>query len=198
MLPSDRVLQQQYRAKNYQVYSQLIHTLTQAEKHAELLMKNHHKHPVGSAPLPEVHNVQKNAKNKKFNGTTPKNKFGKRKHNKGQRPNSYKRNKDNARSKNDNKCHRCGDFSHFSKNCSAPKHLVALYQKSLKESKHPGGTRYETHFNLASEIVKDKGCSHKKPKEQENNNTLHIEEKIPSTDNMLIDFGSGDMFGDMD
>ena len=198
MLPSDRVLQQQYRAKNYQVYSQLIHTLTQAEKHAELLMKNHHKHPVGSAPLPEVHNVQKNAKNKKFNGTTPKNKFGKRKHNKGQRPNSYKRNKDNARSKNDNKCHRCGDFSHFSKNCSAPKHLVALYQKSLKESKHPGGTRYETHFNLASEIVNDKGCSHKEPKEQENNNTLHVEEKIPSTDNMLIDFGSGDMFGDMD
>ena len=87
MLPSDRVLQQQYRAKNYQVYSQLIHTLTQAEKHAELLMKNHHKHPVGSVPLPEVHNVQKNAKNKRFNGTTPKNRFGKHKHNKGQRPN---------------------------------------------------------------------------------------------------------------
>ena len=79
MLPSDRVLQQQYRAKNYQVYSQLIHTLTQAKKHAELLMKNHHKHPIGSTPLPEVHNVQKNAKNKKFNGTTPKNRFGKRK-----------------------------------------------------------------------------------------------------------------------
>ena len=79
-------------------------------------MKNHHKHPVGSAPLPEVHNVQKNAKNKKFNGTTPKNRFGKSKHNKGKRPNSYKRNKDNARSKNDNKCHSCDNFSHFAKN----------------------------------------------------------------------------------
>ena len=76
--------------------------------------------------------------------------------------------------------------------------MVALYQKSLKESKHPGGTRYETHFNLASEIVNDKGGSHMELKEQENNNTLHVEEKIPSTDNMLIDFGSGDMFGDMD
>ena len=54
------------------------------------------------------------------------------------------------------------------------------------------------HFNLASEIVNDKGCSHKEPKEQENNNTLHVEEKISSTDNMLIDFGSGDKFGDMD
>ena len=75
--------------------------------------------------------------------------------------------------------------------------MVALYQKSLKESKHPGGTRYETHFNLASKIVKDKSCSHQEPKEQENNNILHVEEKIPSRDNMLIDFGSGDMFGDM-
>ena len=59
MLPSDRVLQQQYMAHNYQLYSQLIHTLTQAEKNDELLLKNHHKCPVGSAPLPEVHNVQK-------------------------------------------------------------------------------------------------------------------------------------------
>ena len=57
MLPSDRVLQQQYKAHNYQLYSQLIHTLTQAEKHDELLLKNHHKRPIGSVPLPEVHNV---------------------------------------------------------------------------------------------------------------------------------------------
>ena len=59
MLQSDRVLQQQYRAHNYQLYSQLIHKLTLAEKHDELLLKNHHKRPVGLAPLPEVHNVQK-------------------------------------------------------------------------------------------------------------------------------------------
>ena len=57
MLPSDWVLQQQYRAKKFEVYSKLIHTFSQAEKHDELLMKNHHKRPVGSAPLPEVHNV---------------------------------------------------------------------------------------------------------------------------------------------
>ena len=81
MLPSDRVLQKQYRAKNFEVYSKLIHTLSQAEKHDELLMKNHHKRPVGTAPLPEVHNVQKKAKNKKFNGPAPKNTSGQRKHN---------------------------------------------------------------------------------------------------------------------
>ena len=57
MLSSDRVLQQQYRAHNYQLFSQLIHTLTQIKKHNELLLKNHHKRPIGSAPLPEVHNI---------------------------------------------------------------------------------------------------------------------------------------------
>ena len=71
MLPFDRVLQKQYRAHNYQLYSWLIHTLTQAEKHDELLLKNHHKRPIGSVPLPEVHNIQKNTRNK-FNGSFPK------------------------------------------------------------------------------------------------------------------------------
>jgi hypothetical protein len=36
MLPSDRTLQHQYRAKNYQHYSDLIHDLIQKEKHDEL------------------------------------------------------------------------------------------------------------------------------------------------------------------
>jgi hypothetical protein len=36
MLPLDRILQHQYRVKNYQTYSDLIHDLLQAEKHDEL------------------------------------------------------------------------------------------------------------------------------------------------------------------
>jgi hypothetical protein len=171
--------------------------LTQAEKHDELLLKNHRKRPIGSTPLPEVHNVQKNFRNKKFNGPDPKNKTGKRKHNRRQRPNSNKRKKDNAKSKNDNKCHRCGDFSHFAKNYRAPKHLVALYQNSLKETK-PGDTRYEAHFNLASEAVPKEGCSNQATKEQVNNNPLNIEENLSSTDNMLLNFGSRDMFRDFE
>ena len=132
----------------------------------------------------------------KFNGPSPKNKTGKRKHNRRQRPNSNKRKKDNAKSsKNDNKCHRCGDFSHFAKNCRTPKHLVALYQKSFKSA---GDTRYEAHFNLASEAVLKEGCSNQAPKEQVNNDSLNIEENLPSTDNILLDFGSGDVFGDLE
>jgi hypothetical protein len=105
--------------------------LTQAEKHDELLLKNHHKRPVGSAPLPEVHNVQKNTRNKnKFYGPDPKNKLVNANTTGDKRSNSNKRKKGNAKSKNDNKCHRCGDFSYFAKNFRAPKHLVVLYQKS--------------------------------------------------------------------
>ncbi|KAK1693740.1 hypothetical protein QYE76_010437 [Lolium multiflorum] len=66
MLPSDRILQQQYRARDYQVYSDLIHILLQAEKHDELLAKNGSQRPVGSQPLPEFHmNV---ATGRKFDG----------------------------------------------------------------------------------------------------------------------------------
>jgi hypothetical protein len=55
MLPSERLLQQQYHARDYQVYSDLIHILLQAEKHDELLTKNGSQRPVGSQRLPEVH-----------------------------------------------------------------------------------------------------------------------------------------------
>nr|ABA96113.2 retrotransposon protein, putative, Ty1-copia subclass [Oryza sativa Japonica Group] len=86
MLPEDRILTQQYRANNFQKHSLLIHTLTQAERHHELSLKNAQQHPPGSAPLPEVHfNVQNNAENKKgFQGNSsnnPKNLTGKRKRN---------------------------------------------------------------------------------------------------------------------
>jgi hypothetical protein len=37
MLPSDRILQHQYRAKNYQTYLDLVYDLIQAEKHDSLL-----------------------------------------------------------------------------------------------------------------------------------------------------------------
>jgi len=128
--------------------------LTQGEKYDELLLKNHHKCPVDSVPLPKVQNVQKNNRNKKrFNGHDPKNKTDQRKHNRRQRRNSDKRNKENVKLKYDNKCHRCGDFSYFTKNYRTPKHLVALYQKSLKEVKPAGDKRYEAH------TIQGEGCS---------------------------------------
>ena len=142
--------------------------------HGELLIKNHHKRPVDLALLPEVHNVQKKAKNNKFNGPAPMNKPGQHKHNRKQRPNSHKWKRDNARPKKDNKCHRCGDFLHFAKNCRTPKHLVALYQKSLKESKQAGDTRYESHFSLASEATPEVGCSTQAQKNKQTTRLLKL------------------------
>ena len=91
MLRSERLLQQQYCARDYQVYSDLIHILLQAEKHDELLAKNGSQHLVGSQPLPEVHmNV---ANEQKFDGVfndKPSNFNGTQKHNRNRKPrNSY-------------------------------------------------------------------------------------------------------------
>jgi hypothetical protein len=47
-------------------------------------------------------------------------------------------------------------------------------------------------------LSRKEGCSNQAPKEQVNNNSLNIEENIPSMDNMLLDFGSRDMFGDLE
>ena len=66
-LPANRILQQQYRRHKYTKYSNLIYDLLQAEKHDELLTKNHQLRPIWAAPLPEVHfNAQNNTK--KFSG----------------------------------------------------------------------------------------------------------------------------------
>ncbi|XP_070665140.1 uncharacterized protein [Malus domestica] len=48
------LLQQQYRARGYTEYNQLISVLLVAEQNDEILMRNHHSRPIGSAPFPEV------------------------------------------------------------------------------------------------------------------------------------------------
>jgi hypothetical protein len=61
MLPSERIITQQYRAKNFTVYYSLIQTLKRAEKNHEITVWNSNQHPLGTAPLPEVHaNAKKN------------------------------------------------------------------------------------------------------------------------------------------
>jgi hypothetical protein len=67
MLPSERIITQQYREKNFTVYSSLIQTLKQIEKSHELTVWNSNQHPLGIAPLPEVH---ANAKKYGPNGNT--------------------------------------------------------------------------------------------------------------------------------
>ncbi|XP_026378850.1 uncharacterized protein LOC113273324 [Papaver somniferum] len=48
------LLQQQYRERRFEKYSQLISCLLVAEQNNELLMRNHQFHPTGTAATPEV------------------------------------------------------------------------------------------------------------------------------------------------
>ena len=51
---SNVLLQQQYKAQGFTEYNQLISVLLVAEQNNEVLLKNYHSRPTGSAPFPEV------------------------------------------------------------------------------------------------------------------------------------------------
>ncbi|XP_049394555.1 uncharacterized protein LOC125858801 [Solanum stenotomum] len=55
---SNMILQQQYREKGFQKYSELISCFLVAEQYNDLLMKNHEARPTESAPLSEAHGVE--------------------------------------------------------------------------------------------------------------------------------------------
>jgi hypothetical protein len=191
MLPSDRVLKHQYRARNYQHYSELIHDLLQAEKHDELTMRNHHQRPIGMTPLPEV-NYSLKGKDK-IDGAKPSKNVGKFK--KGKK-NKHKKNKSKDQSSGKGKkffkCHCCGGANHIGKKCKILQHLIDLYHKSLKEAGKAKGS-YEAHFNAASDEATTSG---KRPDE--------AAKPSPSTDdyidgeNMIVEYNSNDMFGDQE
>ncbi|KAM2954190.1 hypothetical protein FF1_032502 [Malus domestica] len=152
------LLQQQYRARGYTEYNQLISVLLVAKQNNELLMKNHNSRPTGSAPFPEVNdtflevNATSSGGNYHKQGCGHKrgrwNKKGKNHdgqfHNQVQRHNSGpsfknvnrhkgKANMTNAPRNSEGACHRCGGNGHWVRTCRTPKHLVELYQASLKK-----------------------------------------------------------------
>jgi hypothetical protein len=189
ILSLDKILQHQYCVKNYQTYSDLVHDLLQAEKHDE---RNHHQHSVGSAPLSEVHhNVKGNEKGDGSNNHHKKfDKFKKDKHN-------GKNMKNRARGQGKDKgqsftCHKCGGPNHFARKCRTPKHLVKLYQKSLKESNN-NKRSYEAHFN---DMIKEGTTLRTMPL------NLEIMPKLTDNDDMdmentIVKYNSNDMFGEL-
>ncbi|XP_070017701.1 uncharacterized protein [Nicotiana sylvestris] len=100
------VLQQQYREKGFKKYSELISLLLVAERNNDLLMKNHENRPTGSTPLPEVDEV-----------------YAKR-----------GKGRDSIRGHGRGRGRRQGrNFpGHWTNICRVPRHLVELYQASLK------------------------------------------------------------------
>ncbi|KAM1027901.1 hypothetical protein ACFX2A_041606 [Malus domestica] len=69
---SNVLLQQQYKARGFTEYNQLISVLLVAEQNNELMMKNHNSRPTGSAPFPEVNDasLKVNAASLKVNATS--------------------------------------------------------------------------------------------------------------------------------
>ncbi|XP_058775221.1 uncharacterized protein LOC131649477 [Vicia villosa] len=160
---SNVLLQQQYQEKGFIKYSDLISCLLVAEQNNELLMKNHEARPTGTTPFPQV-NVARHdhyRKNRgrgrayargRGRGRNYAHGLGFDRGRNGNHKNTYfhpkwknveKNEKEGQSSKtNENICYRCGGKGHWSRTCRTPKHLVDLYQKSLKNKKE----KIETHF----------------------------------------------------
>ncbi|XP_068338956.1 uncharacterized protein [Pyrus communis] len=147
-----------YRARGYTEYNQLISVLLVAQQNNELMMKNHHSRPTGSAPFPEVNAASLEVNTTSFGGDNHKrgrghkrgrwNRKGKNhgvqfhnqvpRHNSGPSFKNMNRHKckghmNNAPRNAERACHRCGSNGHWACTCRTPKHLVDLYQASLKE-----------------------------------------------------------------
>ena len=154
---NNMLLQQQYRERGFTKYSELISILLLAEQNNELLMKNHQARPTGSTPFPEVNVVTTDdhgpskqygrGRGRGFNrGHTRGRGFGHGRAHNHQKSSNFKRkshhqkwtknediSKGNTKDKRvESTCHRCGMKGHWSRTCRTSKHLVDLYQASLK------------------------------------------------------------------
>jgi hypothetical protein len=167
MFPSDRVLQHQYQVWNYQHYADLIRDLLQAEKYDELIIKNHHQCHVGAAPLPDIHHNEKKASASKDSNPKKNDRFASHRRNRQKnRKLSKTMKKDDTSSKgNSMQCKAYRAFKHTAEKCHTPKHLVALYQKSLGNDKKVQGARpgYEAHFSILTNSTFEASCLSKDP-----------------------------------
>jgi hypothetical protein len=95
---------------------------------------------------------------------------------------------------------RCGCHNRNTMSCHIPRYLVELYQKPV--GRQVQGDKFEAHFTTRpTNASSSKGVP---TKHNEDVLTEHDNEKIPpqlgnllSTDNMLMEFESNDIFGDM-
>ena len=154
--------------------------------------------PVGAAPLPEIYYNSQNTQ-KKFGGKKFKKNFKgkwnmKNKHHFQKNKDSHKGkgiSKKNFRHDNSQVCQRCGCHNHITKKCHTAKHLVELYQKSI--GKQIQGDKYEANFTTQPT---DASCSKDTPLENIDEKTPPQMDDLLSTDDMLVEFQSKDIFGD--
>ena len=150
---SNVLLQQQYRERRFIEYSQLISCLLVAEQNNELRMKNHQSRPTGSEAFPEVNAISsqnygrgrergrgrsRGRNSRQYNNSSS---YQKRKalfhHQKWNNNELRQENGESTKKKSkapQDTCYRCGMEGHWSRTYRTAKHLVDLYQASLKEN----------------------------------------------------------------
>ncbi|KAL4653140.1 hypothetical protein ACB092_01G281200 [Castanea dentata] len=153
---SNILLQQQYRERKFTKYSELISCLLVAKQNNELLLKNHQSHPTDSTPFPEANGTSFDKHRENYvcghgRGRGRNNQYRKdRTHNSSKMNNTpyHQKNQNGKGLQNklsnghENKCYRRGMEGYWSRTCCTPKHLVDLYQTSIKEK----GKGIETNF----------------------------------------------------
>lgn len=145
---SNLLLQQQYREKGFKKYAELISCLLVAEQNNELLLKNHESRPTGSNPFPEVNVVFNKSVYGRGRGRGRRrghyhgrgrgrgqNHDGSNSHlKKGKIDKNHKKETSGHNKHAESSCYRCGGKGHWSRTCRTPRHLVDLYQGSLKNN----------------------------------------------------------------
>ncbi|XP_075103648.1 uncharacterized protein LOC142178222 [Nicotiana tabacum] len=156
------VLHQQYREKGFKKYSELISLLLAAERNNDLLVRNHENRPTGSTPLPEVNGVYSHySKCGKSRG--PVRGRGRRRSqgrnfsgiNHPPKKNNHQKWKGPRANGSETECYRCGGKEHWENICRIPKHLVELYQASLKDKAPDANFVYDNEFDIIHLDVTD-------------------------------------------
>jgi hypothetical protein len=96
-------------------------------------------------------------------------------------------------------CKACETFKHTTDKCRTPKHLVALYQKSLgKDKKVQGsGVGYEAHFTTPTNSMFETGCLSKDLQNPSTDEpTLNVDDYMDSN-NTMVEYNLNEMFSDL-
>ncbi|XP_026451165.1 uncharacterized protein LOC113351382 [Papaver somniferum] len=154
---SNILLQEQYCEMQFKKYSELISCLLIAEQNNELLLKNHQSHPAGSTISQDMNATESrgNAPESRGKGHRrwlgPKKPNNKKKagnnsdHHKGKN-NVFPKHKDKSSQSHskhhESVYHRCGSPEHWANVCRTARHLVDLYQASIKQKEKKAETNF--------------------------------------------------------